>query len=143
MVHKRKAQASQKSFRMRVSFTGTQPSISARENRLTAYAQTLVNCTLVEDGTEILSNSMPVVRCNRVVTSLQIPEFFDAEDLEVAPVRSFKRYRGCKDCNFRNAMTTREKQAVVRRVEDPMENDEVNHSVKVTYTWTEDAGSVQ
>ena len=44
--------------------TGTHPSIVQRENCLTAYAQTLANCTVVGDDTDVLSNSTPVVRCN-------------------------------------------------------------------------------
>ena len=81
---------------------------------------------------------IPTVSCNRAVVSLRIPEFFEAEELGVAPARSCKRCRGCRDCSYRAAMITREKEAVVRRVEDSIKYDADNKTVSVTYPWTQD-----
>ena len=45
---------------------------------------------------------------------------------------------GCKDCSYRGVITTREKEEVVRRVEDMIKLDVENKKVSVTYPWTED-----
>ena len=85
--------------------TGTHPMITENENTVAAYAKTLVNSAVqVKDTDEM---PIPVVTCNRAVASLRLPEFFEAEDLGVAPARSCKRCRGCADCSFRNVMVTR------------------------------------
>ena len=115
--------------------TGTHSSIVARENVLTEHARTLVNCARA-DSDEM--SVVPVMSCNRAVASLRIPEFFEAEELGVAPPRSCKRCRGCKDCSYRSVMISREKELVVRRVEDLMEYDAESKRVSVSYPWTED-----
>ena len=56
----------------------------------------------------------------------------------VAPARSCKRCRGCKECSYRNTMISREKELVVRRVEDLIQYDAEAKKVSVTYPWTED-----
>jgi len=112
--------------------TGTHPSIVTRENTLTRHAKTLANCVLATGDLSVV----PTVACNRAVVSLRIPEFFEAEELGFAPARSCKRCRGCKDCSYRAAMITREKEAVVRRVEDSIKYDAEAHKVSVTYPWT-------
>ena len=81
---------------------------------------------------------LPTMSCNRVSASLQVPEFFEAEDMGVAPARSCKRCRGCRDCSFRNVMIARDKELVVRRVEDQIKHDPRNQTVSVTYPWTEE-----
>ena len=116
--------------------TGTHPLIVERENTVTSFAKTLVNCAIqTGDLDEAL---LPVVTCNRAVATLRVPEFFDAEDLGVAPARSCKRCRGCHDCSFRNVMISREKELVVRKVEDQIVYDNEKKSVKVSYPWNED-----
>ena len=87
--------------------TGRHSSIGARENVLTEHAKTLVNCAQVDASKMPV---VPVMSCNRAVTSLRIPEFFEAEELGVAPTRSCKRCRGCKDCScsYRSVMISRE-----------------------------------
>ena len=65
--------------------TGTHPSISVCENSLTAHAKTLVNCAVMEKGEPL--EKIPTVSCNRTLVSLRVPEFFDAEDLGVAPAK--------------------------------------------------------
>ena len=86
--------------------SGTHPSISVKEQEVTTHA-------LVEKGDSLV----PVVSCNRAMVSLRIPEFFEAEELGVAPAKSCKRCRGCKDCSYRAVAISREKEAVVRRME--------------------------
>ena len=81
---------------------------------MTRHAKILANCVLATVNLSVV----PTVTCNRAVVSLKIPEFFEAEEVRVAPARSCKRCRGCKDCSYRAAMITREKEAVFRRVED-------------------------
>ena len=56
----------------------------------------------------------------------------------VAPVKACRRCRECKDCSFRGSMISREKEAVVKRVEDSMLYDAETHKVCVSYPWTED-----
>ena len=109
---------------------GTHPSISVKENVVTSYARTLANCSLVQDA--------PFVHCNRAVVTLRIPEFFEAEELGVAPAKSCKRCRGCKDCSYRAASISREKEAVVKRVEDAIQYDAEAKRVSVSYPWTRD-----
>ena len=76
--------------------------------------------------------------CNRAVASLKIPEFFEAEEMGVMPAKSCKRCRGCRDCSYRNAMISREKEMVVKRMEDLIVYDAENQKVSVSYPWTED-----
>ena len=70
--------------------TGTHPSISVSENTITAYARTLLNCSLVEREDALEPVRVPSLSFNRAVMSLKIPEFFESEDLGVAPARSCK-----------------------------------------------------
>ena len=114
---------------------GTHPSLVAHENVVTRYARTLANCVLMEPGDQI---ELPTVKCNRAVVTLKIPEFFEAEELGVAPPRSCRRCRGCKECSYRTAMISREKESVVRRMEDLTEYDAEARKVSVSYPWTED-----
>ena len=91
--------------------SGTHPSISVHENTVTTYAKTLVNCaTLVNDSKGRRSHVTPVMSCNRAIASLKIPEFFQSEDLGIAPARSCRKCRGCKECSYRGAMISREKE---------------------------------
>ena len=116
--------------------TGTHPSITAKENVVTEHAKTLANCARAVDGEVPV---VPVMTCNRAVATLRIPEFFEAEELGVAPAKACKKCRGCKECSFRGSMISREKEAVVKRVEDSMQYDPEAHKVCVAYPWTEDA----
>ena len=84
-----------------------------------------MNCVLANRDDQII----PRVSCNRAVMSLCMPEFFEAEELRVACVRSCRRCRGCKYCSYRAVMITREKEAVVKRVEDSITYDAVTHNV--------------
>ena len=118
--------------------SGTHSSITERENSLTAYAKTLVNCAKISKEYTMGTEQLPTMMCNRSVALLKIPEFFETEDFGVAPSRSCKKCRGCRECSYRNAMITREKEMVVRRVEDQIEHDVENCKVKVKYPWTED-----
>ena len=115
--------------------TGSHPSIVSRENVISNYAKTLANCVRLADGEE---PSFPVMSCNRAVATLRIPEFFEAEELGVAPSKACKRCRGCKECSFRGMMISREKEAVVKRVEDSLIYDAETHKVSVSYPWTQD-----
>ena len=115
--------------------TGTHPSLVAHENVVTRYAKTLANCVLTEPGDQI---DMPTVMCNRAVATMRIPEFFEAEELGVAPPRSCRVCRGCKECSYRTAMISREKELVVRRMEDLLDYDAEAKKVSVSYPWTED-----
>ena len=65
--------------------TGTHPSITTMENSLTAHAKNLVNCSIVEKDSDFTQPPAPTVLCNKAVVSFKIPEFFEAEDLGVAP----------------------------------------------------------
>ena len=76
--------------------------------------------------------------CNRAVASLKIPEFFETEEMGVAPSKSCKRCRGCKECSFRNVMMSREKEQVVKRMEDLIQYDAESPKVSVSYPWTND-----
>ena len=80
--------------------TGTHCSIGSVETGLTQHAKNLVNCSIVEKGSELPRRPISVVSCNKAVASLKIPEFFEAEDLVVAPPRTCKRCRGCRDCSY-------------------------------------------
>ena len=80
--------------------TGTHCSIGSVETGLTQHAKNLVNCSIVEKGSELPRRPISVVSCNKAVASLKIPEFFEAEDLGVAPPRTCKRCRGCRDCSY-------------------------------------------
>ena len=93
--------------------TGTHPSIVENENVITAHARTLVNSEIETDVGVKYCGAVPTMACNRAVATLRVPEFFEAEELGVAPARSCKRCRGCRDCNFRNALVSREKEMVV------------------------------
>ena len=115
--------------------TGTHKSIVTRENVVSRHAKTLANCTVVQPWEEV---TVPTVSCNRAVMGLKIPEFFEAEELGVAPARSCKKCRGCRDCSYRTASISREKEAVVKRVEDMIEYDAEAKRVAVSYPWTED-----
>ena len=81
---------------------------------------------------------VPSMLCNRATVSLRIPEFFEAEELGVAPLRACKRCKGCRDCSFRNQSISREKQLVVQRMEDLIKYDADSCKVTVSYPWTED-----
>ena len=69
--------------------TGTHPSISAKENVLTAHARTLVNCAILTSEEQDMLQT-PVMSCDRALTALKLPEFFEAEVLGVFPERSCK-----------------------------------------------------
>ena len=56
----------------------------------------------------------------------------------VTPARSCKRCRGCWDCSYRTASKSRDKEAVVKRVEDMIEYDAEAKKAEVSYPWTED-----
>ena len=113
--------------------TGTHPSITSKENTITEHAKSLSNGVQVA-----LGDMIPTMSCNRALTNMKIPEFFEAEEMGVAPARACKRCRGCVDCSFRNAMISREKQAVVRRMEDQLNYDAESHKVSVSYPWNRD-----
>ena len=101
------------------------------------HVKTLVNCSLAdEDNARI--HEIPVVSCNKAVARLNVPEFFVAKELGVSPLRSCKRCRGCKECSYRNVMVSREKELVIRLMEDQIKRDEVTWRVTTTYPWTED-----
>ena len=76
--------------------------------------------------------------CNRTTVALKIPEFFETEELGVAPARSCRKCRGCRECSYRGVMISGEKEIVVRRVEDQLKYDDVQHTVTAAYPWTED-----
>ena len=112
-----------------------------KENGLTTHAHTLANCLVVnEDGQDVLQP--PVVSCNRAVTTLKLPEFFESEEQGVTPGRSCRRCRNCKDCSYRGLMISREKEMVVRRMEDLIIYKK-KKKVSVSYPWTEDVYSIQ
>ena len=117
--------------------TGTHSSITSQENVLTAYDRTLGSCR-IWPGDDHPTVSVPSVSCNRAIASLKIPEFFESEELGVSPPKSCKRCRNCQDCSFRGAMISREKELVVRRVEDSIRYDPVTRKVSVSYPWTSD-----
>ena len=56
----------------------------------------------------------------------------------VLPAKSCKKCRGCKECSFRNLMVSREKEQVVKRMEDLIQYDAENSKVSVSYPWTHD-----
>ena len=89
-------------------------------------------------STDGVEDKVPVMKCARAVASLQIPEFFEAEEMGVSAAKACKRCRGCKDCSFRGLMISREKEMVVKRMEDLIKYDEQEQKVSVTYPWTED-----
>ena len=91
---------------------------------VTDYAKTLANCVVQLPG-EV--PEVPTVSCNRAIATLKIPESFEAEELGVAPARSCKRCRGCKDCSYRSTMISREKELVVQRIEDLIKYDAETH----------------
>ena len=110
--------------------------IVERENTVTSFAKMLVNCAIqTGDLDEAL---LPVVTCNCAVATLWVSEFSSAENLGVAPARSCKPCRGCHDCSFWNVMISREKELIVRKVEDQIVYDDEKKSVKVSYPWNED-----
>ena len=85
--------------------TGTHPSISTQENTITPYAKTLINGAMMRrESVDVNQRETPVMACNRSVAALKIPEFFQAEDLGIAPARSCKRCRDCRDCSYRGSM---------------------------------------
>ena len=118
--------------------TGTHPSISIKENSITHNAHTLVNCAILAEEVNEGELQSPVMSCNRAVTMLKLPEFFEAEELGVTPSRSCKRCRNCRDCSYRGQMISREKEMVVERVEDLLSYDQTSMKVTVGYPWTED-----
>ena len=79
-----------------------------------------------------------VVSCNRSLAQMCIPEFFESEELGIRAPKSCKRCKGCKDCSFRAETISRDKQAVVRRVEELMTYDAEKKKISVSYPWTED-----
>ena len=117
--------------------TGTHPSISVKENAITYNAETLVNCAFIGKNVAPIDVKPPTVLCNRAVTAVKLPEFFESEELGVTPGRSCKRCRNCKDCSYRGLMISREQELVVRRVEDLIKYDSENCKVSVGYPWTE------
>ena len=102
--------------------TGTHPSISVHENTVTQFARTLVNgaSLVTDDDSSVRPVHTPVMSCNRAIATLKIPEFFQAEDLGIAPAFSCKRCSGCQEYSCRCTMTSHEKELVVRRVEDKL-----------------------
>ena len=92
----------------------------------------------MEKGSGLVQPSAPTVLCNKAVFSLKIPEFFEAEDLGVAPARTCKRCRGCRDCSYRNSMVSKDKELVVQRMEDQLCYDERTQKVTVSYPWNQD-----
>ena len=62
--------------------TGTHPSITSRENVLAGYSRILGNCTLLP-GEEYPTTVVPSVHCNRAITTIKIPEFFESEELGI------------------------------------------------------------
>ena len=117
--------------------TGTHHAIAATENVICDHANTLVNhATLARAGEEV--DTVPMVSCNRAVAFLKLPEFFEAEEMGVSVARSCKRCRGCRECSYRGIMISRDKEMVVKRMEDLMKYDERSQRVSVTYPWTED-----
>jgi len=116
--------------------SGTHPAISTMENTVCENARSLANhATMAREGDTV---NQPVMSCNRSVASLQIPEFFEAEEMGVAVNKACKRCRGCRDCSFRGIMISREKELVVKRMEDLIKYDEEKQKVSVSYPWTED-----
>ena len=105
---------------------------------VTEYAKTLGNCVRLAPGEPV---DVPTMSCNRAVVNMRIPEFFEAEELGVAPARSCKRCRGCKDCSYRGAMMSRDKEMVVRRVENMLKYDPEARRVTVSYPWTADVSN--
>ena len=143
--------------------TGTHPAITTAENNVCENAKIMANhAAMVRDIDEeshvrergerkispgkpeessltlLEPEEEPIMSYNMSVASLHIPEFFEAEEMGVAVNKACKRCRGCTECNFRGVMISREKEMVVKRMEDLIKYDAEKQSVSVTYPWTED-----
>ena len=119
--------------------TGTHPSISVVENLVTPYAKTLATgASLSRDNTNGAVRQIPAMSCNKATAMLKLPEFFEAEEIGVAPARSCRKCRGCQECSYRGVMVSREREMVVRRIEDQMKYNEDTKRITVAYPWTED-----
>ena len=116
--------------------SGTHGDIIAEEHTLCRSAKILVNA--VPASTEDLDQANAVVMCNRSIVRPILPGFLEAEELGVRAPKSCKRCQGCKDCSFRAEMMSRDKEMVVRRLEDLIKYDAVSKKVSVSYPWTED-----
>ena len=60
--------------------SGTHPSITTLENKITSYAKTLVNCAMFEKPKDV--QEVPTMSCHRAVFSFKIPEFSKPRTLE-------------------------------------------------------------
>ena len=116
--------------------SGTHVDIIAEENTLCKTAKVLVNSVPALD--DDIHESLNVVTCNRSVARPTVMEFLEAEELGIRAPRSCKRCQGCKDCSFRAEMMSRDKEMVVRRLEELMKYDENTSKVSVCYPWTQD-----
>ena len=116
--------------------SGTHADIITEENTLCRSAKILVNAAPA--STEDLDQANAVVVCNRSVVRPILPGFLEAEELGVRAPKSCKRCQGCKDCSFRAEMMSRDKELVVRRLEELIKYDAKSKTVSVSYPWTED-----
>ena len=91
---------------MRLHTDSTHPTITEGKMMLTAHDSTLVTSAVQVLDSECVRSIVSIRNCNRAIATLRLPEFFESEDLGVAPARSCKRCRGCKDCLLRNAKVT-------------------------------------
>ena len=120
--------------------SGTHPDIVAVENSLCKTAKVLVN--VLPASPEEVDSSLATLKCNRSIAQLNIPEFFEAEELGIRAPKSCRRCRGCKDCSFRAEMMSRDNELVVRRLEGLMKYDADSKRISVSYPWTEDVKSL-
>ena len=117
---------------------GTHAEIKVEENTLCRTAKVLVDVPTVSEEEANSELGPAVLSCNHSIAKMHIPEFFESEELGIRAPKSCKRCKGCKDCSFRAEMISRDKEAVVRRVEDLMTYDAVQKKISVSYPWTED-----
>ena len=71
------------------------------------HVKTLVNCSLADEDIARI-HEIPVVSCNKAVARLNVPEFFEAEELGVAPPRSCKHCCGSVSYTHLTLPTNRE-----------------------------------
>ena len=93
--------------------SGTHPSIRKSEHKITPAAKTMMTSISLDTDLSV-HDDVPVVKTH-FTKFLSTPEFFQAEDLGVAPLRSCNNCQKCPDCNFRNECITRTEAIVVEK----------------------------
>ena len=122
--------------------SGSHRSLKA-EPRITNNAQLMTNAVVVEGAEDLPADDELDILSVHLTRQLPIFDFFNAEDLGVAPAKSCGPCNRCQDCDFRRKNITREENEVVERQDSLIKLNSEKGYMEAEYAFTENVMSLQ